>query len=141
MNIETLDRAIEIKKEITTLEKEIQLLPVTTHRRTLKRVLNGILKKNYNELYVVDTCTYNKEVIVLDNDDINCLINLKQHKINVLKEELKNLILSLTPEELEKAVIIFQEYLLTTQVDPPLVPPTYCGHNLTVPFERSTARH
>ena len=55
------------------------------------------------------------------------------------KEELKNLILTLTPAELEKAAIIFREYLSTKPADPLPVPQTCYEHNLTVPFEQLTA--
>lgn len=50
MNNETLDRAIKIKKEIEELEEEIKLLPITTHKRKLREIINGVLKRNYNKL-------------------------------------------------------------------------------------------
>lgn len=91
MNNETLDRAIKIKKEIEELEEEIKLLPITTHKRKLREIINGVLKRNYNKLYVVETYTYNKEVIELNENDINCLINLRLERIKILKNELVNL--------------------------------------------------
>ena len=57
------------------------------------------------------------------------------------KEELKTLILSLTPEKLEEAAILFRAYLLKTQEDPQPVPPTYREHNSIIPFEQGTAPH
>ena len=91
MNNETLDRAIKIKKEIEELEEEIKLLPITTHKRKLREIINGVLKRNYNKLYVVETYTYNKEVIELNENDINWLINLRLERIKILKNELVNL--------------------------------------------------
>lgn len=91
MDKETLDRGIEIKKEIEELEAEIKLLPITTHKRRLKEIVGGVLKRNYNKLYVVETYTYNKEVIELDKDDMDCLINNRLEKINKLKDELSKL--------------------------------------------------
>lgn len=91
MDKETLDRAIRIKKEIEELETEINLLPITTHKRRLREIIGGVLKRNYNKLYVVETYTYNKEVIELDQDDMDCLVNRRLEKINKLKEELSNL--------------------------------------------------
>ncbi len=91
MNNETLDRAIKIKKEIEELEEEIKLLPITTHKRKLREIINGVLKRNYNKLYVVETYTYNNEVIELNENDINCLINLRLERIKILKNELVNL--------------------------------------------------
>ena len=88
---ETLDRAIRIKKEIEELEAEIKLLPITTHKRRLREIIGGVLKRNYNKLHVVETYTYNKEVIELDQDDMNCLINIRLEKINKLKDELSKL--------------------------------------------------
>lgn len=91
MDKKTLDRAIKIKKEIEELEAEIELLPITTHKRKLREIVCGVLKRNYNKLYVVETYTYNKEVIELDKDDIDCLINRRLKKIDNLKEELSKL--------------------------------------------------
>lgn len=91
MDKETLERAIKIKKEIEELEAEINLLPITTHKRSLREIIGGVLKRNYNKLYVVETYTYNKEVIELNKDDIDCLVNRRLEKINKLKEELSNL--------------------------------------------------
>lgn len=91
MNKETLDRAIKIKKEIEELEAEINLLPITTHKRWLKEIIGGVLKRNYNKLYVVETYTFNKEVIELNKDDMECLVNLRLEKINKLKDELSKL--------------------------------------------------
>lgn len=91
MNKETLDRAIKIKKEIEELEAEIELLPITTHKRTLREIIGGVLNRNYNKLYVVETYTFNKEVIKLNKDDMDCLINRRLEKINKLKKELSNL--------------------------------------------------
>lgn len=91
MDKETLDRAIRIKKEIEELEAEIKLLPITTNKRRLREIIGGVLKRNYNKLYVVETYTYNKEVIELDQDDMNCLINIRLEKINKLKDELSKL--------------------------------------------------
>ena len=90
MDKETLNKAIEIKKEIEYLEAEIKLLPITTHKRILKNII-GKLKRNHNKLYVVETYTYNKEVIALNEEDINCLIELRVKRIKNLKEELENL--------------------------------------------------
>ena len=90
MDKETLNKAIEIKKEIEYLEADINLLPFTTHKRILKEII-GKLKRNYRKLYVVETYTYNKEVIALNEEDINCLIELRVKRIKNLKEELENL--------------------------------------------------
>lgn len=90
MDKETLNKAIEIKKEIEYLEADIKLLPITTHKRILKEII-GKLKRNYNKLYVVETYTYSKEVIALNEEDINCLIELRVKRIKNLKEELENL--------------------------------------------------
>ena len=90
MDKETLNKAIEIKKEIEYLEADIKLLPITTHKRILKKII-GKLKRNYNKLYVVETYTYNKEVIALNEEDINCLIELRVKRIKNLKEELGQL--------------------------------------------------
>ena len=90
MDKETLNKAIEIKKEIEYLEADIKLLPITTHKRTLKEII-GNLKRNYRKLYVVETYTYSKEVIALNEEDINCLIELRVKRIKNLKEELENL--------------------------------------------------
>lgn len=91
MNKETLDKAIKIKKEIEELEAEVELLPITTHGRRLRKIIGGILKRNHNKLYVVETYTFNKEVIKLNKDDMDCLINRRLEKINKLKKELSNL--------------------------------------------------
>lgn len=91
MDKKTLDRAIKIKKEIEELEEEIKLLPITTHKRTLREVIGGVLNRNYNKLYVVETYTYNKEVIKLNKGDIDCLINRRLERIDNLKEELSKL--------------------------------------------------
>lgn len=64
---------------------------------------------------------------------------IERNVIMSAKEELKNLILTLTPEELEEAAVIFQKYLSTKPADLPPVPQTCYEHNLTVPFERLTA--
>ena len=90
MDKETLNKAIEIKKEIEYLEADIKLLPITTHKRILREVF-GKLKRNHNKLCVIETFTYNKEVIALNEEDINCLIELRVKKIKNLKEELENL--------------------------------------------------
>ena len=90
MDKETLNKAIEIKKEIEYLEADINLLPITTHKRILKEII-GKLKRNYRKLYVVETYTYSKEVIALNEEDINCLIELRVKRIKNLKEELENL--------------------------------------------------
>lgn len=55
------------------------------------------------------------------------------------KEELKTLILSLTPEELEKTAILFRAYLLKTQEDPQPVPPTYFECSQKAPSVCQTA--
>lgn len=91
MNNETLAKAIEIKREIEELKAEIALLPITTHKRRLREIVNGVLKRNHNKLYVVETYTYNKEVIELNKDDMNCLVNLRLERIKMLKNELSNL--------------------------------------------------
>ena len=90
MDKETLNKAIKIKKEIEYLEAEIKLLPITTHKRILKEII-GKLKRNYRKLYVVETYTYSKEVVALNEEDINCLIELRVKRIKNLKEELENL--------------------------------------------------
>lgn len=91
MNKDILDKAIKIKKEIEELEEEIKLLPITTHKRTLREIIGGVLKRNYNKVYVVETYTYNKEVIQLNKDDIKCLIDRRLNRIDILKEELSKL--------------------------------------------------
>lgn len=91
MNKETLEKANKIQRRIEELEAEIELLPIKTHRRSLREIIGGILKRNHNKLYVVQTYTYNKEVIELNQDDMDCLVNIRLEKIKKLKEELSEL--------------------------------------------------
>lgn len=91
MEKEVLDRAIQIKKEIEELEAEINLLPMKGYGRTLREIIGGILKRNHNNLYVVETHTYNKEVIKLNEEDMYCLVELREERLERLKKELAKL--------------------------------------------------
>ena len=91
MDNQTLNRAIELKKEIECLNEEIKILPVTTRRRRLVDIIGGVLKRNNNKLHVVETYTYKNEVIWLNNDDIECLVQLRKDKVKKLEEEISSL--------------------------------------------------
>lgn len=91
MDIEQLNKGIEIKKEINFLKKEIKALPSTTHKRHMFNFGKAKLERNYNDLYVVKIYTSSHEVIELNKQDIDMLIEVRKNKIRVLEEELENL--------------------------------------------------
>lgn len=91
MDAKTLERAIKIKEEIELLNAEIDILPRTDYKRRLRWFRGEKLKKTYKGLYAVETYTVNKEVIPLNQQDIEALIEIRRKRIEALEEELKGL--------------------------------------------------
>lgn len=83
---------VELVEEKNKIAYEIELLSNVNRRRKLKELLAKNLKLSHNRLYVIGTDTVEREVIVLDNDDIQLLINRRRQELQEIKKKISILV-------------------------------------------------
>lgn len=98
MNIEQFERAKPLVVEIEQLESEIERLPIQRQGgRKFRRILEIWKKKpfptekTYDGKFFVTTGYFDGGMIELNDSDVNCLIELRKRRIDLLNEQLNEI--------------------------------------------------
>ncbi|ADZ82469.1 hypothetical protein [Cellulosilyticum lentocellum] len=94
MTNEQLEQANEIKKEIITLEAEVEQMIVHKESfilRQLRKVIDLPSKKTHYNLYCTNNLDCIGSTVVLREDEVEMLTNYKKQRIEQLSKQLESI--------------------------------------------------